>query len=89
MCTYSLTLNDTLVKNARRSFQSQDAITMWMQQQLERLLLQVAIPAKGTATLREVDLTSRIKALSAVPLCTTDTDYKEDITNVMNEKYQG
>lgn len=88
MCTYTLTFNDTLVENARHSFSSHVDIKSWMQQQLERMLKQVAVPSQELkAPVHKVNVSERIKALSAVPPCTTDTDYKDDITTYLSDKY--
>ena len=38
MCTYSITLNDQLVDQARTSFGSKSALDAWLQQQVEALL---------------------------------------------------
>lgn len=39
MCSYNLTLNDTLVEKVRPSFGSDKALEQWLQQQIEDLLL--------------------------------------------------
>ena len=38
MCTYSITLNDELIKQTRSSFANEDAMDKWLQQQVEALL---------------------------------------------------
>lgn len=38
MCTYSITLNDELIKQTRSSFENEDAMDNWLQQQVEALL---------------------------------------------------
>jgi len=39
MCSYNITLNDTLVEKVRSSFPDDKALTLWLQQQMEELLL--------------------------------------------------
>lgn len=39
MCTYNISLNDELVKQSRKSFASESAMTLWLQQQVEALLV--------------------------------------------------
>ena len=39
MCSYNITLNDTLVEEVRPSFASDKALEQWLQQQIEELLL--------------------------------------------------
>ena len=88
MCTYNLTLNDSLVNGVKGTFQSQAAITKWMEQQLERMLRQIVVEDAGeVVTLRKLNVSDRIKALSAVPASTSTTDYKDDLLEVMFEKY--
>ena len=38
MCTYSITLNDELIKQTQSSFENKDAMDKWLQQQVEALL---------------------------------------------------
>lgn len=88
MCTYNLTFNDSLVESAKRTFPTQEAITTWMEQQVERMLKQIAIKEKNhDKPLRQICISERIKALSAVPASSSDEDYKENITNIMSDKY--
>ena len=39
MCSYNISLNDTLVEKVRPSFADDQALTLWLQQQVEELLL--------------------------------------------------
>lgn len=39
MCTYNITLNASLVEKVRPSFPDDQALTLWLQQQIEELLL--------------------------------------------------
>ena len=39
MCSYNITLNDTLMEKVRTSFSDDQALTLWLQQQIEELLL--------------------------------------------------
>lgn len=39
MCTYNISLSDELVKQSRQSFASESAMTLWLQQQVEALLV--------------------------------------------------
>lgn len=39
MCKYNITLNDTLVEKVRPSFADDQALTVWLQQQMEEFLL--------------------------------------------------
>ena len=39
MCSYTITLDDTIVEKVRPSFADDQALTLWLQQQMEELLL--------------------------------------------------
>lgn len=39
MCSYNITLSDTLVEKVRPSFADDNAMQLWLQQQVEELLL--------------------------------------------------
>ena len=39
MCTYNITLDDTLVKQVRPSFADDKALELWLQQQMEKLMM--------------------------------------------------
>ncbi len=41
MCTYNITLNDTLVEQVRNSFEDEHALERWLQEQMELALLQL------------------------------------------------
>ena len=41
MCTYNITLNDTLVEQVRDSFDDEQALERWLQEQMELALLQL------------------------------------------------
>ncbi len=41
MCTYNITLNDTLVEQVRNSFEDEQALERWLQEQMELALLQL------------------------------------------------
>ena len=39
MCSYNITINDSLVEKVRPSFADDQALELWLQQQIEALLL--------------------------------------------------
>lgn len=43
MCSYNITLSDTLVEKVRPSFADDNALQLWLQQQMEELLLNLYI----------------------------------------------
>ena len=48
MCSYNITLDDTLVKQAKPSFADDKALETWLQQQVEWLLLEHIEAQRGT-----------------------------------------
>ena len=88
MCTYNLVLNDSLVEKAQSAFHSKNDITEWMQTQIERMLRQISV--SGTTAKRPVHkivVSNKIKALSNVEPTTSCVDYKDDIIDILSEKY--
>lgn len=39
MCSYNITINDTIIDKVRLSFPSEQALEQWLQQQLEAMIL--------------------------------------------------
>lgn len=88
MCTYNLTFNDALLERAKHSFPTQAAITTWMEQQIERMLRQISVDeAEDCKPLRKLDISDKIRALSAVPASLSDEDYKDELIDVLTDKY--
>ena len=68
MCTYSITLSDTLIEQARPAIGADTDISKWMQQQMETILIRLA-----TATQRNSENTTEhyapdLEAILAMPL---------------------
>lgn len=88
MCTYNLTFDDTVVGNAKAAFPTHAAITEWMQVQIERMLKQIAVePDANKVPLRKLNVSDRIKSLSAVPASYSHADYKDEMELLFSDKY--
>lgn len=88
MCTYNLVLNDSLVEKAQSAFHSQKDITEWMQTQIERMLRQIAVSGStANRPVRKIVVSDKIRALSNVEPATSSADYKDDILDILSEKY--
>ena len=86
MCTYNIVLNDSLVEKAQSAFHSKEAVIEWLQIQAERMLRQmVEVPEERP--LKKVVVSDRIRSLSNVEATAFDSDYKENITNILSAKY--
>ena len=68
MCTYSITLSDTLIEQARPAIGADTDISKWMQRQMEMILIRLATAtqrdSKGTTEHYAPDL----EAILAMPL---------------------
>ena len=64
MCTYNITVNDTLIERARRAIGADTDISQWMQRQIEALLIRLAITPQHETKQYAPDL----EAILAMPL---------------------
>ena len=72
MCSYNITLNDTLVEKVRPSFADDNALQLWLQQQMEEILLDyyvTQLEAKNTTPppcqYTEEEVVQRVKQATA------------------------
>ena len=72
MCSYNITLSDTLVEKVRPSFADDNALQLWLQQQMEEILLDyyvTQLEAKNTTPppcqYTEEEVVQRIKQATA------------------------
>lgn len=64
MCTYNITVNDTLIERARPVIGADTDISQWMQRQMEALLIRLAVTPQREAKQYAPDL----EAILAMPL---------------------
>ena len=76
MCTYKITVKDTLIDRVRPAFVDNHEIASWMQQQLEVILLQLAAQMEGRSA--ERGLSQRLRGIAHAP---KDFDYKAELAN--------
>ncbi len=62
MCTYNITLNDELVKQARSSFANDDAMDKWIQQQVEAVLVEFNVKQQIRANARRAINAMRLQS---------------------------
>lgn len=73
MCTYNLSLSDSAVDRIRPAFKDDAAIQVWLQQQLEMLVMQFSVPPKQEKPM----LSQRLRGIAKnVPM---DFDYKKEL----------
>lgn len=68
MCTYKITLSDTLVEKARPAIGNETDITQWMQQQLETLLLRLAFTTQQKAKVYTEPYAPDLEAILSMPV---------------------
>lgn len=75
MCTFHLSLNDSLVDRIRPSFEDEEAVNVWMQKQLELAIL--SFTASQTPRLeKKQTLSQRLRGIAHAP---ENFDYKQEL----------
>ena len=86
MCTYNITINDTLIERARLAIGADTDIKQWMQHQIESLLIQLALSPQHEVKHYAPDL----EAILSMPLIDKSDEEINDEQARMNyykEKY--
>ena len=78
MCTYNISISDAVIDGVRPAFADDDALSRWLQQQIELLLIQYATSLKRKET-EGKSLSSRLRGIATAP---KDFDYKEELANL-------
>ena len=77
ICTYKITIDDSLLNQVRSAFTDEAEINSWMQTQLEILLLQIAEKMKPKKNNKE-SITENLRGIAKAP---EDFDYKKELAN--------
>ena len=77
MCTYNISISDAVIDGVRPAFADDDALSRWLQQQMELLLVQYATTLKRKDTDGK-SLSTRLRGIATAP---KDFDYKEELAN--------
>jgi predicted metal-dependent hydrolase len=77
MCTYNISISDAVIDVVRPAFADDAALSRWLQQQIELLLIQYATSLKRKET-EGKSLSSRLRGIATAP---KDFDYKEELAN--------
>jgi hypothetical protein len=78
MCTYNISISDAVIDDVRPAFADEDALSRWLQQQMELLLIQYATSLKKKGSKGKSSLSSQLRGIATVP---KDFDYKEELAN--------
>ena len=76
MCTYSISVNDTLMEDIRPAFPNEEAVEKWLQQQMDRILVEFATKRKSAVA--KHSLSQRLRGIATAP---KDFDYKKELAN--------
>ena len=68
MCTYSITVSDTLIEQARPAIGADTDISKWMQQQMEMILIRLATAKQYNSKDTTEQYVPDLKAILAMPL---------------------
>jgi len=75
MCTYKISVNDSLIERVRPAFPDEESLVEWMQQQIDLLLVNFA-SSKETAMNKNQRLSERLRGIASAP---KDFDYKKEL----------
>lgn len=93
MCTVSIKVNDALLNMARVNMDCDVDISEWMQQQIEAILIRIALtPEKNvhekTHSWDNYELSPEILAMAPKERHSVYGDYKVELANMLEEKYK-
>ncbi|MBR7022517.1 MAG: hypothetical protein IKI09_03475 [Bacteroidales bacterium] len=92
MCSYNITLDDTLVEKVRPSFADDQALTLWLQQQMEELLLDYSARQEASHGLKVYEQAVPDVVLSllgaGLPLADDDLNGRKAYYQHLEEKYK-
>ena len=68
MCTYNITVNDTLIERARPAIGADTDVAQWMQHQVETLLIRLAVASQPNTKVTAEPLVPELETILAMPL---------------------
>lgn len=68
MCTYNITVSDTLIERARPAIGTDIEISQWMQRELEKLLIRLSSEPKREDVVLKERYTDDLETILAMPL---------------------
>lgn len=93
MCTVSIKVNDNLLHKAWADMDENIDMTEWMQQQIEAILVRMALASERKARTTshlwdDYELSPEILAMTPTKRHNVYKDYKEELTSILTEKYK-
>jgi len=77
MCTYNISVNDSVIESIRPAFPDEKALEQWLQRQMDMILIEFAAKQKASVV-GELPLSQRLRGIATAP---NDFDYKEELEN--------
>ncbi|MBR4391738.1 MAG: hypothetical protein IKT08_06510 [Bacteroidales bacterium] len=84
MCSYNITINDSIIEKVRPSFANETDFEQWLQQQIEQLLIQFYSSRKARARLA-IELMRQQSEMNGNSKLTLD-EINEEIRQARKEK---
>ena len=91
MCRYSISIDDAVMEEVRPHFHNELAVQEWLEQQVRELLTQFVrenIVQHHQPVWTNYKLSPEIETLAPRERKPVYGDYKEQLTSVLEEKYQ-
>ena len=93
MCTVSIKVNDNLLQRAWANMDDDVDIAEWMQQQIEAILIRLAFASENKGSEKphhwdNYELSPEILAILPQKRHNIYGDYKEEVTEILEEKYR-
>jgi len=92
MCTFKISVSDTLIERARPAIGAETDIATWMQQQMEMLLLQISSKSQDESDHShrwdDYELSPEILAMTPRRRGYVYDNYEEVLTDTLAEKYK-
>lgn len=76
MCTYTISLNDSLVETIRPAFRDEMALEQWLQRQMDTIIIEFATKQQVVPKRRQQPLSQRLRGIAKAP---ENFDYKEEL----------
>lgn len=77
MCTYNISVNDTLMETIRPAFPNELALEQWLQRQMDIIIIEFAAKQQVHVNSKQ-PLSQRLRGIAKAP---DNFDYKEELAN--------
>lgn len=94
MCRFNISIDDAVMEKVRPHFHSEQAVQRWLEQQVQILVAQFVRDSRShqrRQTWTDYKLSPEIEAMAPrkrKPIYGEYKEYKEQLTNILEEEYQ-